>query len=179
MCMSVSDEINEFLKVESSEILKNRAQKVMERKRVGFTEGIRMKIEPFSKLPKADSGGPMIDAAACLARRRPEFFIDEKAETSLRTPERVYADINGESVAELKMSDILKAVEEMEKPPGPSPLGISLFLCPGPVDYVRETSMYFGGAFLSIDGKVYQNGRYIGTVEEYLERWRKEHNITE
>lgn len=177
--MNVSDEINEFLKVESSKILKSRAQKIMEGKRVRFTEGIQMKFEPFSKLTKAESEGPMIDAAACLARRRPEFFIDEKAETCIETPERVYADINGESVAELKMSDLLKAVEEMTKPPRPSPLGVSLFFCPGPVDYVRETSLYFGGAFSSIDGKVYQNGRYIGTVEECLERWRKEHNITE
>ncbi len=177
--MSVSDEINEFLKVESLKILKSRAQKVMEGKRVRFTEGIQMKIEPFSKLPKADLEGPIIDAAVCLARRRPEFFIDEKAETSLKTPERVYADINDESVADILWQDMLKAVEEMKKPPRPSPLGISLFLCPGPVDYVRQTSMYFGGAFSSIDGKVYQNGRYIGTVEEYLERWRKEHNITD
>lgn len=178
--MSVSDEINEFLKVESSEILKSRAQKIMEGKRVRFTEGIQMEIEPFSKLPEIDSEGPRIDAVACLARCRPEFFIDEKAETSLKTPERVYSDINDESVADIFRQDILKAMEEMKKiPPRPSPLGVSLFFCPGPVDYVRQTSMYFGGAFSSIDGKVYQNGRYIGTVEEYLERWRREHNITE
>ena len=153
--MSVSDEINEFLNVHSTEILKKRAEKIMERNPVELPKDIKVSFSKFTALPKKKVSDE--NTSASIVRFEP--FINE--------PPRCSAD------------EILKALEELLKPPKHSPFGIELFFCPGPDDYVRQTSKYFGYAFMSSSGRVFENGNDIGTPREYVERWRREHNITE
>lgn len=153
--MSVSDEIYEFLNVHSTEILKQRAEKITERKPVDLQKDIKVGFSKFTSLPKKKVSDE--NTSASIVRVEP--FINESPRCTT--------------------DEILKAIEELHKPPKPSPFGIELFLCPGPDWYVRETSKYFGYAFVGSSGRVFKNGDYIGTPREYAERWRREHNITE